>query len=137
MAGAGIGGHEFHPGESAGVGLAEELGPERFVLDAEHLAAAVVAQPGGDHDGFGHDVAVFADMDVGGVQPDADEGLMAECSGAQHRDVSVEVLADPAHGRAADAGVAAECFDEVVDLACRGAGDVRGHDHRPQRAIDP
>ena len=83
----GVGGHEFHPGESAGVELAEELGPERFVLrvtdvDAEHFSAAVVAQPGGDHDGFGHDVAVLADMNVGGVQPDVDERLVAERSGA-------------------------------------------------------
>ena len=27
--------------------------------------------------------------------------------------------------------------DEVVDLPGRGAGDVRGHDHRPQRLIHP
>ena len=97
----------------------------------------VSTQSGGDHDRFGHDVAVLADMDVGGVEPDVDERLMIQPAGAQHGDVGVDLGADPRHRRLRDPAVAAERLDEIVDLPGGGAGDVGGHDHRPQRLVDP
>lgn len=47
------------------------------------------------------------DVYVGGGEPHLDERLVAERAGAQHRDVGVEVLADPAYRRPADSDVAA------------------------------
>jgi putative intracellular protease/amidase len=81
--------------------------------------------------------AISATMNVGGVQPDVDERLMIQPAGAEHVDVGVDLGADPRHRRLRDPAVATERFHQVVDLPGRGAGDVGGHDHRPQRPIDP
>jgi hypothetical protein len=120
---------------------AEELGPEGLILgvadiDAEDLAVAVRATAGRDHDRAGDDLAVVADVHVGGVEPDIDERLVVQPAVAQHGDVVVDGLADPRHRRLADPGVTPEGFDEVVDLPRGGAGDVGAHDHRPQRLVD-
>lgn len=82
-----IGDHQTHAGKAAIDQAGQELAPERLVLrvanvDAEYLAVPVSTQPGGDHDGFGDDVAVLADVDVGGVEPHVHERLMVEPSGA-------------------------------------------------------
>ena len=98
---------------------------------------AVSTQSGGDHDRFRHDLALLADMDVGGVQPDVHERLMIQSARPQHVHIGVDLGADPRHRRLADPTVAAECFEQIVDFAGGGAGDVRGHDHRPQRLVDP
>lgn len=91
---------------------------------------------GGDHHGFGDDLAVFADVDVGCVKPDVREGLMIKPAAAQDRDVIIDAFADPADGGLADSRVTPECFDQVIDFAGGGAGDVGPHDHRPQRLVD-
>jgi hypothetical protein len=100
---------------------AEELGPERLVLgvtniNTQHLTVPVSTKSGGDHNSFGDDLAALADMDVGGVQPEVDERLMAQITVPEHCNVSVDVFADPRHRRLRNASVAAECFDEVVDF---------------------
>ena len=137
-----VGDDELGPGKAAIAQVAEELGPERFGLgvtdvDAEHLSVPVDTESCCDHDCLGHDVAVLADVLVGGIEPDVDERLVIQSSGAQHGDIDVDLLADPRHRRLADTGVATECLDEVVDLAGARAADVGGHDHRPQRLVDP
>ena len=137
-----VGDDETHTGQAAVGQRCEELAPERLVLgvadiEAEDLTMPVSTQSGGDHDRFRHDLAVFADMDVGRVEPHVDERLVIQPTGAQHVDVGVDLGADPRHRRLRDPRLAAECFDQVVDLPSGGAGDVRGHDHRPQRPVDP
>ncbi len=97
--GVGVRDHELHAGEPAVAEAAEELGPEHFGLgvadvDTEDFSVSVSTQPGGDHDGFGHDVAVLADVDVGGVEPHVDERLMIQPSGSQHVDIGVDLFAD-------------------------------------------
>ena len=52
-------------------------------------------------------------------------------------DLLVDLSADLRHRRTRHSGLAAQRPHEVVDLARRGARHVRGHDHRPQRPIDP
>lgn len=42
----------------------------------------VEPESGGDHDRFRYDLAVLADVDVGGIEPDVDERLVIEPSGA-------------------------------------------------------
>ena len=106
--GVGVGDHQPHAGQAAVGELGEELAPERLVLrvadvDTEDFTMPVGTQPGGDHDRFRYDVAVLADMDVGGVEPDVDERLMIEPAGAQHGDVGVDLGADPRHRRLRDA----------------------------------
>ena len=59
QAGVGVGDDQLHPVEAAGLQRAQERGPERPVLavadvEAQHLAAAVGGDPGGDHDRLGH-----------------------------------------------------------------------------------
>src|SRR5690349_16139283 len=83
--GSGIGSaaHELHAGQAAVGEIGEELTPERPALrvaniDPEDLTVTVSAEPRRDHHRLGHDVAVLADMHVGGVQPDVDERLMIE-----------------------------------------------------------
>ena len=97
--GVGVGDHELDAGEAAVAEAAEELGPEHFGLgvadvDTEDFSVSVSTQPGGDHDSFGHDVAVLAHVDVGGVEPHVDERLMIQPSGAQDVDVGVDLFAD-------------------------------------------
>ena len=138
----GVRDHETDTVQAAVDQAAEELGPEGLVLaiadvDAEDLAVPVGAAARGDHHRTRHDLAVVADVDVGRVEPHVHERLVIQPAVAQHGDVVVDRLADPAHGRLGHARVAAECFDQIVDLADRGAGDVGGHDHRPQRLVDP
>ena len=87
QSGVGVGDHEAHAGQAPVGEAGEELAPERFVLgvadvDAEHFAVPVGAQPGGDHDCFGGDVAVLAHVHVRGVQPDVHERLVIESAGA-------------------------------------------------------
>lgn len=67
-------------------------------------------------------VRVLCSSDLG--QPRRSSSMA--CSRAARRNRS---------GRAA--GVAAQGANEVVDLPGAGAGDVSGHDHRPQRLVDP
>ena len=66
-----VGDHEAHTGESA-VGEA-----------GEELAMPESTQSGGDHDRLGDDLTVFANMDVGRVQPDVHGRLMIQpaCAG--------------------------------------------------------
>lgn len=89
-ASVGVGDDELHALETALVEVARELGPERLVLrvaqvDTEDFSTAVAAQSGGDHDRFGHDMAVLSDMDVGGIEPHVEERLMTRRASAQHR----------------------------------------------------
>lgn len=140
--GMGVGDHEFHSAQTALDEIAEELAPEHLVLrvadiDTEHLAVAVGSQAGGDHDRFGDHLAVLTHVQVGSVEPHVHEPDVIQPAGAQHGDVGVDLSADPRHGRLRDARVTTERLHEVVDLAGRGASDVRRHDHRPQRPIDP
>ena len=97
--GVGVGGHQAHTAQPAVDQPGQELAPERLVLrvadvDTEDFAMAVGTQPGGDHDRLGHDVAVLADVDVGGVQPHVHERLVIKPPCAQHGDVGVDPGAD-------------------------------------------
>ena len=97
----------------------------------------VSSQSDGDHDRFRDDLAVLADMNVGRVEPDVDERLMIQPACPQHMHVGVDLGADPRHRRLRDPRLTTQRLHQVVDLPRRGAGDVRGHDHRPQRFVDP
>lgn len=137
-----VGDHQADPVKVAVLQRPKKLGPERLVLgvpniNTEHFAVPVSTEPGGDHHSFGDDLAAFSDVDAGRVQPEVYKRLMAQIPVAEHRHASVDVLADPRHRALGDPGVATQRFDEVVDLPRGGAGDVRGHDHRPQRLVDP
>ena len=63
----------LHAGQAAVLEVAEELGPERLALRVpdvhpQDFSVAVSTEPGGDHDGLGHDLAGLAHVDVGRVQ---------------------------------------------------------------------
>ena len=141
QSGVGVGDHQAHTGKASVDESGEELAPERFVLavadvDAEHFTVPVSAESGGDHDRFGDDAAVFAYVDVGGVEPYVHERLVIQPAAAQHGHIRVDLGADPRHRRLRHPRFAAQRFDEIVDFPGRGPGDVGGHDHRPQGPVD-
>ena len=93
--------------------------------------------PGGDDHGARHDAVVVAGLDVGGVQVHVRHGDVIEPPGAEHGDLVVDAGADPLTPSTSTPRLAPQRPDEIVDLPGRGAGDVRGHDHRPQRLVHP
>jgi hypothetical protein len=118
----GVGDDQLHPAQPAGLERAEELGPERAILavthgEAEHLAAAVAAHPGGHHHRLGDDPAVDPGLAVGGVHKDVGEALAGQGAVPERRDLAVQVGADPAHLALGDAAVSTQGPDQVVDLA--------------------
>jgi hypothetical protein len=56
---------------------------------------------------------------------------------AERGDLPVQIRANPGHFRLRDAGVGAECLDQVVDLPGRDAEEVGVHDDGEQGLADP
>ena len=76
-------------------------------------------------------------LDVGRVQVDIRHGDVVEAAAAEHADFFIDPGADPRHRRLRHPGLTPQSSDQVVDLAGRGPGRVRGHDHTPQCLVDP
>jgi hypothetical protein len=79
----GVGDHQLHPSQPAGLQAAQELGPEGAVLavtdgEAEHLPTAVAAHPGRHHHGLGDHPAVDPGLAGGGVDEDIGEHLAGQ-----------------------------------------------------------
>ena len=92
--------HQLHTGEPAGPEAFEERGPERPVfavanVHAQDLPVAGGGHPGGDHHGPGHDPAVDAALEVGGIREHVRELDMVQGPGPERLEVDVELLADP------------------------------------------
>lgn len=137
----GIGDDELDTGQAAATQVAEELGPELLGLAvphgaAEHLAVAIGADAGGDHDRLGHDPAVDPRLAVGRVEEDVGERLLVQWPGAPGRDLGVELGADPGDLGLRDPG-AAHRDHQVIDPTRGDALDVGLHDHRVQGHVDP
>ena len=118
----GIGDDQLHPGQPTGLQAAQELGPEGAVLgvadgEAEDLAAAVTAHPGGDHHGLGGHPAIGSGLAVGGVHDHIREHLTGQRPIPEDGHLAVEVGADAADLALADAAVSPQGADQVVDLA--------------------
>ena len=137
-----IGDHELHAREPAVGEVAEELGETRLVLrvtdvDPDDLTVPVPTHGGSDHHGLGHDPPVLPHLQVGRVKPQVDERDAVQTALPQLCDVLIDVGTDPRHGRLRHARVAPQRLDEVIDLPGRRAGDVGGHDLRPQGPANP
>ncbi len=55
---------------------------------------AIGAKPSGDNHGLGHNPTHLAYVDVGRIEPDADEGLVIEASSTQDSYISIDLSAD-------------------------------------------
>jgi hypothetical protein len=140
--GVGIGDDQLHPTQPASLERAQECRPERAVLgvahgEPEHLAPAISPDAGGDHYRLRHHAVVHPSLAVGRVQEHVGEGLLGQAAVAERAHLLVEISADPRHLAFGDAGVRAEGFDQVIDLAGRHAVQVGLHHHREQRLVDP
>ena len=138
----GVGDHQLHPVQPAGLQRPQERGPERSVLavadvEPEHLPVPVRADRGGDHDGLGDDPPVDPGLAVGGVEKHVRVRVALQRPAPERGDLLIQVLADPRHLGLGDAGVDAEGLDQVVDLPGGDAVQVRLHDHRVQGLVDP
>src|SRR5690606_18589479 len=76
-------------------------------------------------------------MQIGGVHEHIGEIDVIQTPITERSHLFVELLTDPAHGRLGDPRRHAESPHQIVNLPGRGAGDIGGHDHRPQRPIHP
>jgi hypothetical protein len=65
------------------------------------------------------------------------EWLLGQAAVAERRRPRRQLSTDPADFAVAYPGVGAEGLDQIVDPAGAGAMQVRLHDHREQRLIDP
>jgi hypothetical protein len=138
----GIGDDQLHPSQPAGPQAAEKLGPERAVLavadgEAEDLTAAVPAHPGGHDHGLGDDAAVDPGLAVGRINEHIGERLAGQGAVPERRDLLVQVGTDPGDLALGDAAVSTQRPHQIVDLASGDAVQIRLHDHREQRLIDP
>jgi hypothetical protein len=109
----GVGDDQLHPGQAAGLERPQERRPEGTILavpdgEAEDLAAAVAAHPGGHHHRLGDDPAVDPGLAVGGVDKDVGEGLSGQGAVPEGTHLGVEVGADAADLALADAAVGAQ-----------------------------
>src|SRR5918994_863279 len=133
---------ELHTAQRSGSQALEESGPETAVLgvangDTEHLTVAGGGDAGGDHDGSGHDPAVDAALDVGGIGEHVGELDMLEWPVPERVEGAVELGADPRDLALADAGADPEGLHQVIDLAGAHTVDVGLHHHREQGPVDP
>jgi hypothetical protein len=131
----------LHPDQPSGLQGAQERGPEGAVLavadvQAQHLPAAIGGDPGGDDDRTADDPAIDSGLEVGGVHEQVREDGVRQRAGPEHRDVGVQLGADPADLGLGDAGVHAQRPDQVIDLAGGGAMDIGLHDHPEQGSVD-
>jgi hypothetical protein len=70
-----VGNDQFHAPQATVGETAQEPGPERLGLggaggDAQNLAFAVFVDRNGDHHRTADDATAFADLDVGGIEPE-------------------------------------------------------------------
>jgi hypothetical protein len=98
-AGVGVGDDQLHPAQAPRPQRAQERGPERAVLavpdiEPQHLAVPVGGHPGGH--GLGHDPVVHPGLAVDGVQEHVGERHPGQAPVPEHRDLGVQVGADPA-----------------------------------------
>src|SRR5690606_25244984 len=94
--------HELHPREAPGPQTLEERGPERPVLavadgHAEDFTVAGAGHASGDHHGPGHDPAINAALQVGGIREHVGELDVIEGPVPERLEVAVELGTDPAH----------------------------------------
>jgi hypothetical protein len=138
----GVGDDQLHALEPTGLQAAQELGPERPVLavadgEAQHLTAAVTTHPGGHDHRLGDHPAVDPGLAVGGVEEHIREALAGQRAIPERRHLLVQISADAAHLRLADAAVGAQGPHQVVDLAGGDPMQIGLHDHREQGLVDP
>jgi hypothetical protein len=112
----GVGDDQLHPAKPTGLQAAQERRPERAVLavpdgEAQHLAAAVAAHPGGDHHRLGDHPAVDPGLAVGGVHEHIGEALAGQRAVPKGADLGIQVGADPAHLGLGDAAVSPQGAD--------------------------
>jgi hypothetical protein len=96
----GVGDDQLHPAKPTGLQRPQKRRPERAILgitdgEAEHLAAAIAAHPGGDHHRLGDHAAVDSRFAVGGVHEHIGEGLPGQRPVPEGRHLAVQVGADP------------------------------------------
>ena len=129
------------PVQAAALQRGEEPAPEHFVLTvpdvkAEDLPAPIAGDSGRDHDRFGGDQMVAADVEVRRVEKHVGVLDGVESSGAETADLLVELPADPRYLRLRDPR-SAQRFDQRVDVAGRHPTDPGFHHHGIQGLIDP
>jgi hypothetical protein len=121
---------------------AEELGPEVRGLRVaerhpEDLPTSFAADSGGHDEGLREDMAADPHVEVGGVQEQVREPDMIQRTGEELVHGLSDLPADPGDRGAGDAGVVAQCPDELVDLAGAHPVDPGLADHRVERLVDP
>jgi hypothetical protein len=143
-----VGDDQLHTAQATGLQPAQELGPERAAfavadVEAEHLAAAVGADPGGHHDGLGGDPAAAAaavptdaGLAVGGVHEQVGKLLLGKRPVPERGHLDVKIGADPGDLALGDPGIGAQRGDQVIDLAGGNPVHIGLHHHREQRLID-
>ena len=142
QAGVCVGDDQLHPAEPTRFEAAQERGPERAVLavadrEAEDLPPPVGAHAGGHHHRLRDDPAVDPGLAIGGVEEHVRERLPGQRPVPKGAYFGVQIGADPADFALADAGVGAECLDQVVDLPGGHAVQVGLHHHREQGLVHP
>ena len=141
-AGVGVGDDQLDSPEAAGLQPTQERGPKRPVLAVadvhpEDLTTTIGADADRDDDRLRHDPLVHAGLAVGGVEEHVRVRGVLQRPVPERGDLSVEVLADPAHLGLGDPGVRAQGLDQVIDLAGGHPVQVGLHHHGEQGLIDP
>jgi hypothetical protein len=96
----GIGDHQSHPAQAAGLQAAQEPGPERTVLAVTHIhpedfAVPVSPHPDRHDHGLGDDLVVDAGLAIGRIQKHVRIAGGAQAAAAERGDLVVELGADP------------------------------------------
>ena len=137
-----VGDHELHAAEAASAEALEERGPEGAVfavadVDAQHFAVTAGGDAGRDHDRAGHDPAVDAALDVGGVDEHVGELDVVEAAVAERLEVAVELAADAGHLALGDPACRPRApSTRSSTLRVRHAVHVGLHHHRVEGPVD-
>jgi hypothetical protein len=136
-----VGDHQLHAGQAPGPQALEEGGPEGAILGvahlhAQHFSLASGRDPGSHHHGPAHHPAPDPGLEVGGIGEHIGELGVAQGPVAELAQVAVELGAYATDLALGDAGVHAQGFDQVVDLASGHPVHVSLHDHGEQGPVD-
>jgi hypothetical protein len=124
----GIGDDQLHALEPAGLERAQERRPKAPILavtdgEAEDLAAAIAADPGGHDHRLGDDAAVAPGLARGRVDEDGGKDLAGQRPVPECCDLAVQVGADAADLALGDAAVGAQARTRSstlrVETPCR------------------
>ena len=136
----GVGDHQLHAIQSAGLQGPQERGPESVVLavadiEAQDFPPPVRGHAEGDHDRLGHDPVPDTVLAVGRVEEHVRVVHGREVPVPERADFVVQVLADPGHLGLGDPGLGPEGLDQIIDLAGGDPVQVRLHHDSVERLV--